>query len=400
MSHKPPSLADDGDVIATAPPQVSPPWRTFVLIGVVLGLTQLGYYLTAAALPLYLRDLGASQGRIGFEVGLGNLAGVAVTLFVGPAINRRGPEVFLRAGALLYAFTALGMLIFQQEIAVTAFRTLQGVGTALIGPSAMVLGARLLPGQQGAAIGILGMLNSAALASGPPIGLALYSQHGPSWLFVPAVAASGLGLLSTVLIRRGRAAPSPAVGFGFDRMWAPSLVSNCLSAMYFGGILAYLPLVLRQAHGPNAGIFFTADAIGVLLLRVPTGMLVDRAGSLIPKLIGLAITFPGIAALALPPSIGALVVSGACTGIGAGLFVTSVLVDLAALSDESNRGTALSLGNGSFSAAIFAGSAISGLLIGSGGFDAVLLFGGITCAAALPFIWMRPVPKTNVRPGA
>jgi MFS family permease len=176
-----------------------------------------------------------------------------------------------------------------------------------------------------------------------------------------------------------------ARGFGYDRAWTPLIVANGLAAIYFGGIIAYLPLYLRHVHGPNAGIFFTADAIGVLLLRIPTGMLADRQGALLPKILGLAITLPGIGVLGLSPSIFTLVASGAMTGIGAGLFITGVYADLAVRSTEANRGTAMSLSAASFGAAIFAGSAISGLLIGPGGFTAVLIFGAITCLAALPF---------------
>jgi MFS family permease len=159
--------------------------------------------------------------------------------------------------------------------------------------------------------------------------------------------------------------------------------------MYFGGILAYLPLYLRQVHGPNAGIFFSADAVGVLLLRIPTGMLADRSGSFLPKLLGVAVTIPGIAVLMLPPSLATLIAGGAGTGIGAGLFITGVMGDLARMSNDANRGTAISLGTGSFNGAIFVGSSISGLLIGPGGFDAVLIFGLLTTIAAFPLVLMR-----------
>jgi MFS family permease len=198
-----------------------------------------------------------------------------------------------------------------------------------------------------------------------------------------------LGLLLTMLVRSGRTSQPAAPGLGFDRAWLPAIITNFLGAMYFGGIIAYLPTTLQSVHGPNAGIFFTADAVGVLLLRVPTGMLVDRRGSLLPKLLGLAITLPGIAVLALPPALWTLIAAGAATGIGAGLFITGVLADLAAMSSEANRGTAMALSGAGFSGGIFVGSSISGLLIGPGGFDTVLLFGAMTCVAALPFALVR-----------
>jgi MFS family permease len=181
----------------------------------------------------------------------------------------------------------------------------------------------------------------------------------------------------------------PARGFGFDRRWIPLLLTNLLGVANFGGIVAYLPLYLQQRHGPNAGIFFTADAVGVLLLRIPTGMIADRYGSLVPIILGLAVTIPGLAALAISPSVAGMIAAGAGTGIGAGLLITGILADLTRASTERNRGTALSLSSASFSAGIFAGSAVSGVLIGPGGFNAILLFGIVTCIAALPLplIW-------------
>jgi MFS family permease len=364
-----------------------------LLVGASLALTQIGFYLTAAALPLYLRDLGAAQGRIGLEVGLGNLAALIATIALGPAINRRGAQLFLRAGAVLYLAAAVGMLLVAHEGAVAAFRTLQGVGNAFMGPSAFVLAAALMPLRRGMAIGLLGALNTVALAVGPPIGLALYAGHGAEALFWPAAAIAALGLAVTLILPSRKAPAAAAPGLGFDRVWLPPLLANGLAVMYFGGIVAYLPLVLRHVHGPNAGIFFSADAIGVLLLRVPTGILADRSGSLLPKVVGVALTLPGIAVLALPASIPVLIISGAFTGVGAGLFITGILADLAGLSTDANRGTAMSLGTGSFSAAIFIGSAVSGLLIGPWGWDAILAFGFITTAAALPFTWRRTSPS-------
>jgi MFS family permease len=361
----------------------------FAATGLVLSLTQLGYYLTTAALPLYLRDLGAAQGRIGPEVGLAGIMALLAVLFVGPAINRYGSEPLLRAGGVLYVLSSLAMFLIPSEFPVAFGRAIQGLAGAIVVPSAFALAARLMPGRHATALGLLGTVSSLALAIGPPLGLNLYVAHGAKGLFLPAIAASGLGLLTTLLLPDIRAPAVSARGFGFDRAWIPSLLSNGLAALYFGGILAYLPLYLQQVHGPNAGIFFTADALGVLLLRVPTGMLADRSGSFLPKLLGVLVTIPGIAALLLAPSILTLILSGAGTGIGGGLIITGVLGELSKMSNDANRGTAISLGNGSLNAAIFTGSAISGLLIGPGGFDAVLVFGLLATVAALPFVFIR-----------
>ncbi|HEY8685734.1 MAG TPA: MFS transporter, partial [Chloroflexota bacterium] len=195
-------------------------WRSLLLIGGILGVTQLGYYLTASALPLYLRDLGAAQDRIGFEVGLGNIVGVLIMLALGPALNRHGANLFLRSAALLYLLAAAGMLMFREELPVAALRGLQGVGSALILPASMTLAARLLPQRQGMAMGAVGTLNALSLAAGPPIGLILYGRYGGTGLFVPALVAAAIGLVTVFFVPRVPPNSTPSRGFGFDRAWA------------------------------------------------------------------------------------------------------------------------------------------------------------------------------------
>lgn len=91
-----------------------------------------------------------------------------------------------------------------------------------------------------------------------------------------------------------------------------------------------------QAHGPNAGIFFKADALGVVALRIPSGMLAERTNPVVPMLIGLAITLLGLAAFVPQSTVLTLVLAGVGTGIGAGLFSNGLLTEMLNMSSERN----------------------------------------------------------------
>ena len=80
-------MRNGGGKAAIAPAMPPDVWRSFALIGVVVAITQIGFFLTSAALPLYLRDLGAPAGRIGLEVGSGNLAALVVMLAPAPSLR-------------------------------------------------------------------------------------------------------------------------------------------------------------------------------------------------------------------------------------------------------------------------------------------------------------------------
>jgi MFS family permease len=364
-------------------------WVAFLVLGAAVAIGQGSTTLGSAALSLYLRSLGAATSRIGLEVSASSVVAMVCTLGVGPFINRWGARRLLLAGMAAYLAAALGLLLVPSEGVATAFRALQGVGPALVLPSALTLAPELVPLGPGMAIGALGSLYTLATAIGPPLGLWLYAHGGREGLFLPAAGCAVVGFAIGTLLPPSRRAASGASGFGYERRWTPELIANALCNAYFGGIAAYLPLVLAHPGAPNAGIFFAADAVGVLLLRVPSGILVDRYGPRPSEVIGTLLTLGGIGALFLPPSVLTLIAAGAGTGTGAGLFISAVLVSLSGQSGEHNRGTAMALGSAAFNVGMFAGGALSGVVIGPGGFDAVLALGLASTALSLPLVLVR-----------
>lgn len=308
---------------AAAPPPISEAtWRSFAVVALALVIGQGSLSLVSAALPLHLSGLGVPEARIGAEVGAANLVGLVCTLLVGPLINRAGPHRLMRAGMACYLVAAVGLLTLPGEVLVVACRAMQGVGTALVMPSALTMAPRVVPLKPGAALGVIGSLNNVSLAIAPPLGLWLYARGGGAALFLPAVICAGVGLCFALLLPALVSSAAPARGFGFDRRWTPTLAANTLLLAYFGGLLAYLPLALAHPGAPNAGLYFAADAVGVMLLRAPSGALVDRYGARPAMAGGVAFTLAGLGALTFPSSPATLIAGGLITGLGAGLFIS------------------------------------------------------------------------------
>jgi len=358
------------------------------------------YFLTSAALPIYLVDVGASPSRVGLDIAIGSLSSLVLTLLIGPMISRGRPGVFIAVGATAYLAASVLMLAVPTEAALVGGRLVQGCGYACIGPAALAAAPRLAKKRVGTSIGILSLVSSLPLAIGPAVGLALYAHGGSIWLLLPALAVAGLGLLVASQLRLDGGHPGddpdyvPLGGrirrliwaYGYDRRWTVELIANGLNGVYFGGIIAYLPLFMASIHGPNAGIFYTADAIGVLLLRWPSGMLADRTHPRVPMLLGLVMTLLGLAAFAPPTNVVWLVLAGAGTGIGAGLFANGLLTEMAAVSTERNRGTAMALSLVTPSAGVFVGGWIGGLLYLPHGFGGVIVFGAVAEAIGIPLL--------------
>jgi MFS family permease len=251
--------------------------------------------------------------------------------------------------------------------------------------------------------------------------LALYQHGGAHWLLVPGAALAAVAVLAALTLDIPAAGAQPVdsrtleetagvtkrggilgrliKGYGYDRSWTGLLIANGLNGVYFGGISAYLPLFMHAIHGPNAGIFFTADAVGVLLLRWPAGILADRTRPLVPITLGILITLAGLAAFIPAQSVITLALAGAGTGIGAGLFANGLLTDLTQRSTSANRGTAMSLSFLTPGLGVFIGAGFSGALYGPGGFGAIILFGALAEAVGLPVLLLaHRRPKAEYLP--
>jgi predicted MFS family arabinose efflux permease len=158
------------------------------------------------------------------------------------------------------------------------------------------------------------------------------------------------------------------LGVAYRATWSAPLAIVLLFVAHWGVVTAYLPQ-RAEAAGANVGLFFAADGIAVLLMRVPSGWLADRFAALRLVLAGIAITAAGVALLLLPPTTPLLVVAGIATGGGAALIVTPLLLELTRRSSEADRGSAFALFSAGFAAAIALGSIGAAPIVAGAGFE-------------------------------
>jgi predicted MFS family arabinose efflux permease len=159
------------------------------------------------------------------------------------------------------------------------------------------------------------------------------------------------------------------------------LLVSALFVAHWGVVTGYLPQ--RAAlGGADVGFFFTADAIGVLLARVPAGMLIARLGSRSLIVSGLVITIAALSLLLVPPTTPLLVLAGAGTGIGAALIVPPVTFELSRRSDDSDRGSAFALYAVSFALGVAVGSIGVAPIFERVGFEVALGAGIGACVLA------------------
>jgi MFS family permease len=226
----------------------------------------------------------------------------------------------------------------------------------------------------------VGAANNVALVIFPPLGLWLYGLAGTAVLF-PLAALLALGALAALQLVPLVPRPKPQpLRLRYRSSWTRLLLVVATTFVYWGMVSAFLPLHLEADHSVNTGVFFSADALGVLALRVPAGLAVERFGGLRVMSLGIAATAVGTLALLVPASNLTLAVSGLATGIGAAFLLPPLM---AALSIRAYFSVAAAVGQ-------LVGSAGGGRIIDQLGFSGLLWLSALAGLVGLPLLFTDP----------
>ena len=385
-----------------------------VRLAVALFALQSGFHGFTASLPVALARAGVADEQIGVIVGLAAVVQVPAAFAGGALVDRFGGLRLLAIGAIAYLVGAGVMLLPGVDPAgdmlpFAVARVSQGIGIALTLPAALSLVARLVsPDRRGFGLAFIGSAQNLTLVAMPPLSLAVLgsgSSLDPVALVVIGIVVFGVLLLVAAPIRLRPAAEhahpetpassgsgpgSPPVlaarwfGFAFRPEWIPLLVITLLYVSHWGVVTAYLPQRAELA-GADVGLFFVADGIAVLALRIPSGWLADRIQPRWLVLTGLLLTAVAIGLLVLPPSTPILVIAGALTGGGAGLVLTPLLVEISRRSTDADRGSAFAMLSAALAGALVLGSIGAAPIIASAGFEATILATiiGLACATVV-----------------
>jgi MFS family permease len=381
---------------------------------------QAGFHGYTASLPLALGRGGVPDPEIGFIVGIAALIQIPAALAFGPLVDRFGGVRMFTLGGFAYLIGSAILLLpgvepGEARLPFVVARIFQGIGVAGILPAALSLVPRLAPPtRRGFALAFVGSAHNLTLVFLPPISIWILSATSLSGvaLVVMAIVAGGmvLALARPLPFRDYAASTGPGTptgvarrrfGLAFRRSWTVPFLVVFLYVSHWGVLTAYLPQ-RADAVGANIGLFFVADGIAVLLLRVPSGWLADRVRPRLLILTGLTSTFVSVLLLLPSPTTPVLILTGFGIGAGAGLVMTPLLVEVSRRSTDADRGSGFSLFSASLATALVAGSIGAAPIIATVGFEGALIvtLGAVVVAAILAVSdsGMSRAPNARPRP--
>jgi EmrB/QacA subfamily drug resistance transporter len=240
------------------------PWTILVLLALAQFMVVLDVTVVNVALPSIGTDLGFDSADLPWVVTAYVLFTGGLMLLGGRVADLAGRRRIFLAGLAVFTAASLFSGLAGSPGALIASRAVQGVGAAMLLPSALAIVTTTYGGAQRAvALGVWGALGSAGAAAGVLLGGVLTSALSWEWVFwvnVPVGLAVAFGTLHAV----PASAPVPGARGRLDVRGALTLTGGLLTLVY--------AVQGTEAHGwGSARTLVLLGAAAVLLTAFATG---------------------------------------------------------------------------------------------------------------------------------
>src|SRR5437870_2344338 len=183
-------------------------WFALVLIVAAQFMVVLDVAIVNVALPSIRTDLHFSQESLQWVITAYSIFFGGVLMLGGRLADLLGRRRLFAIGLAIFTVSSLLDGLAWSEGSLIAFRSLQGLGAALLSPAALsILTTTFTEGRErNVALGIWGAVSGSGAAAGVLLGGALTSAFSWSWIFFINVPAGAVVLaLSPWLLRESRA---------------------------------------------------------------------------------------------------------------------------------------------------------------------------------------------------
>ena len=349
-------------------------------------------------LPLYIADLGGSEARIGWIMGVYSLAAIVFQPLVGRWIERVGvkPFLVLGGGTALFASASFAFLTELSPL-FSVFRFLQGFGYSAFFIANLTLIAEIAPPKHRAeAVAVFGISGLITMGAAPALGEVVIQAYGYPRFFIFASLFSLGGLLAVGVLK-----PPEVVPVASDRreqilrgiILLPLLIAG-IFGICIGTLFAFFPPFAKGVGGvERVGGFYIAYASCGIGLRVLGRRWADKWGRwqvVVPALLLYAL---GLFLLVWPGPREAQLWVGGLTGGAHGLLYPTLAALHVDHVESGRRGRLLGL----FSGALVLGTSVGPMTMGVVA-ERIGYYGMFGLTGMLPLVGVLLIGITLIRP--
>ena len=187
-------------------------WPTLALLCVAQFVVVLDATIVAIALPSIQRDLGFSQASLQWVISAYTLVFGGFLMLAGRAADLYGRRKLFMVGLALFSAASVACGLATSPLALVAFRVAQGLGAAIVSPSALSILTTTFSEEKerGRALGVWTAAAAGGGAAGWVLGGVITQGLGWAWIFFINIPVGVLGLiLAPKLLEESRDRTAP-----------------------------------------------------------------------------------------------------------------------------------------------------------------------------------------------
>ncbi len=255
----------------------------FIKICFVNFMLMLGQTMTNTLVPLYADVLGASSVIVGMVTGIFSLSALFTQPFGGQALDSFSRKRILMVNSLIISVAFFGFAFSSQVWMLICFRLLHGVGVGITTIACLTMvGDTISPESFTTGIAYYSVAASIAQAIGPSLGLFVQEKLGYQAAFLAGGALMLMATATTTILKEDQRSPKP-FHVSLSTIYAkeavvPAVIMFFLAFVYIN-VSSFLALYADSIHVDNIGLFFSVNALALLISRPLIGRAADRIGT-------------------------------------------------------------------------------------------------------------------------
>jgi len=319
-------------------------------------------------LPLHLSNGGYSNTKIGIVLGAFALGVLLTRPLSGFLTDEKGRKISLVAGVMIFVAAPLFYLVSTDFFYLIIIRFFHGLGISFYTTAFPAYITDTSPEhRRGEILGHMATSTTLAFTLGPLVGITVFSSYGfKSLIFLCTIT----GLINLIVIfqileihkKIEKKYKIPYKEVVLKRSVLVSSFIQLIYAIIFGGIMTFLPLLIKTIEGVNVGFFFMVESVVIITCRFLAARMSDKYGRGPVFFYSFIIILFAVYLISEINTIYIMIATAALFGIGSSLCTPALSAFIADSSDPSARGTVFSFFYGAFDAGVIAAGVVLGFI--------------------------------------
>ncbi len=257
----------------------------FISLVMINLLTSFSFFMIMSLLSSYVVNIGGTLVFSGIIVGV-----FSITSMLFRPVSGRLADMFNKKSLMVVSNIIMTCAYFCYVLTghlyvLLLIRVLHGIGFAIATTTIVAMASEYIPNHKlGEGIGYFGIGQVLSAAIAPGVGISIMESLGMTWTFLIAGMVSLLGLYLSI---RFKYKTNPKSSASIKKLHISDLICtevigySFTSATYSfanGMIITYLILFAAENSIENISLYFTFNALTLLMIRPYAGKLLDRKG--------------------------------------------------------------------------------------------------------------------------